>query len=440
MILEKLKSIFGVEEERKEEEKLPEEKKLSIEEVRERVTKKKNLSKRETKSNLQSTLEKISNVRRKIKDLRKDLKSAEPSEEVHPNIYKSAREAQRLLLKKIGRASGEMEVPSDPNWNSLLNFNRDLQNAGNLLRNSIISHGNQVSALFEGKVGKLKRLTDTLKSLSKELNTTLRKRKLELDDFDKFLNDISERDHLLDEKDKIERQIKDLENRKTKVEEDLSKKESSLESLKKSSRFEELEKSKQKREKYEQRKKRIRRKINSTISDLFRPLRKMDKMIERDEHMVNKEVLDALDMYLDDPVETVLSESEDLPKLKSMLRELKDLLREKMKLSDRERKKRLEEVREIIENKKVEKLRDEYFRIKENQKKLKRERESSSLLVKKNKLEDSIQDKKSELKKLENKIDDLKEELGKIKSQTKNKEKEIQEKTRTLLNAEIESI
>ncbi|KXA90881.1 hypothetical protein AKJ57_03260, partial [candidate division MSBL1 archaeon SCGC-AAA259A05] len=395
---------------------------------------------RETKKSLQPTFEKISNIREKIEDLRRDLKSAEPSEEVHPNVYKSAREAQRLLLKKVSRASDEMEVPSDPDWNSLLNFNRTLQNAGNLLRNSIISHGNQVSALFEGKVDKLRRLTDSLKSLSKELNTALRKRKLELDDFDKFLQDISERDHLLDEEDKIEGKIRELKNRKRKIEEDLNKKESSLESLKKSSRFQELKKSKQKRKEYNRRKKRIRRKINSTISDLFRPLRKMDKMIERDEHMVNREVLDALDMYLDDPVKAVLSESEDLPKLKSMLGELEDLLEDKMKLSDRERKKRLEEVREIIENKKVEKLREKYFRIEENQKELKQERESSSLLGKKNKLEKSIRNKKSELKKLENKIDDLEEELGEIEDQIKNREREIQEKTRSLLNAEIESI
>ncbi|KXA92527.1 hypothetical protein AKJ65_07425, partial [candidate division MSBL1 archaeon SCGC-AAA259E19] len=282
MILEKLKSIFGGEEERKEAEKPVGKEELSIEEIRERATREKNLSKRETKNNLQPTLEKISNVREKIDELRRDLKSAEPSEEVHPNIYKSAREAQRLLLKKIGRASNEMKVPSDSDWNSLLDFNRDLQNAGNLLRNSIISHGNQVSTLFEGEVNKLKSLTDTLKSLSKELNTALRKRKLKLDDFDEFLNDISERDELVDEKDNIKSKISDLENRRKNVEENLNKKENSLESLKKSSRFEELKQSEQKRKEYERRKKRIRRKINSTISDLFRPLRKMNKMIERD--------------------------------------------------------------------------------------------------------------------------------------------------------------
>ncbi|KXA93179.1 hypothetical protein AKJ65_06540, partial [candidate division MSBL1 archaeon SCGC-AAA259E19] len=188
------------------------------------------------------------------------------------------------------------------------------------------------------------------------------------------------------------------------------------------------------------RKKRIRRKINSTISDLFRPLRKMNKMIERDEHMVNREVLDALDMYLDDPVEAALSESEDLPKLKSMLGELRVLLNDKMKLSDRERKKRLEEVGEIIENKKIEKLREKYFRIEENREKLKEERESSSLLRKKNNLEKSVQNKKSELKKLENKIDSLKEDLDELNNQIENKEKEIQEKTRTLLDVEIESL
>lgn len=440
MILEKIKEVFGWGEEKKEIEEPESKGELSLEEIRESVRREKNLSKRETRKNLQPILEKISNVRKKIEDLRKDLKSAEPSEEIHPNVYKSAREAQRLLLKKVSRAIGEMEVPSDPNWNNLLNFNRDLQNAGNLLRNSIISHGNQVSVLSEGEVDKLRHLTDSLRSLSKELNTSLRKRKLELDDFDEFLDDISERDQLLDERDKVERKIGDLRERKEKIEEELNKKKSSLESLKKSSRFEELKESEQKRKEYEQRKKRIRRKMNSTISDLFRPLRKMDKMIERDEHMVNRDVLDALDMYLDDPVESALSESEDLPKLRSMLGELKDLLEDKMKLSARERKKRLDEVREIIENNKVEKLREEYFRIEKNQKKLKQEKESSSLLGKKNKLEKSIQSKESELKKLKNEIDDLEEKLDDVNNQIESKERELKEGTRTLLDAEVENI
>jgi len=220
----------------------------------------------------------------------------------------------------------------------------------------------------------------------------------------------------------------------------LEEKKDSLESLKRSQRFRELKEIKEKREKLAQEKKRIRKKIESKISSLARPLRKMSKLIEKDEHMVGTEVLKALDSYLEDPVEAALSEEEELPRFKAMIRELESVLESKMKLGERERRKRLEEVRDIIENRKVKNLREKYFESEDERKSLKKERESSPLLEKKERLEKSIRSEKSRLDGIKEKIEDAQEELSKIREDVQNNGDKIKEKAKSIFDAEVKEL
>lgn len=440
MVLEKLKEIFGGG--RGEEEEIEEEKveRVSIEKLPERIKEKKNQLIEDTRKELHSLLEKISNILVKLEDLKDNLASAESSEDVHANLYKSANEAKRLLVRKMDRAIENLDVSFEGKWKNLLNFNRDLQDSLNLLKNARISHSNQVSALYEGKMNKLMRLTDRLQSLSKELNTDLRKTNLELEELDDFLEEVEKKSGLEEKKAKLKENLNELKNRKEDIEEDYNRVKESLESLKKSKRFEELEEIKQKKKELEKKKKRICKKINSNLSDIARPLRKMSKLIERNEHMVSKEVLDAIDMYLDDPEEAALSEEEGLPKLNSLLEELEIALRDKMKLSEKERKKRLEEIRDMIENERVAKLRNKYFEIENKQENYRKERESSSLLDKKERLEKSVEDKESELEKTKDRIEDLDEEIEKITRKIQEKNSLIRKKAGSDLELEIEDI
>lgn len=437
MVFEKLKDLLGGEEGEKKPERVE---RLSIEEVRKRLKERRRRSIQETEKNVQPLLEKISNIRGKIEDLSDSLATAESSEEVHPNIYKSAREAQRLLLRKVDRATGGIKIPSESNWEELLDFNRSLQDVNNLLKNATVSHGSQVAILFGSKVDRLKRLTDGLKSLSKELNTSLRKRNLKLEKLDGLLEDISERENLLEREENLRGGIEELKDRKQEIQESYAKTKSSLESLKRSQRFEELEEIKQKRKELARQRKKIRKKIDSTISDLARPIRKMDKLIERNEHMVSREVLDALDSYLDNPVQAALSEEEGLPKFNAMLQELEGLLEGKMKLSNRERRKRLEEVQDIIENRKVAGFRGKYFQIENKQEELEEERKSSPLLEKKNRLEGSMRDKESELNGVKGKIEESESKLSRIEGQIKSKSEKIREAAKSILEVEIKEI
>ncbi|KXB08392.1 hypothetical protein AKJ55_01070 [candidate division MSBL1 archaeon SCGC-AAA382M17] len=434
MVFEKLKELFSGGEEKEEIEEVEE---ISIKEVEDRVENEKNRIIREAEEEVQPLLEKISNIQTKIDNTSDSLRGAESAEEVHPNLYKSAQEARRLLLKKIDRATGRIRVPSEPEWNELLDFNRSLQDANNLLKNGILSHGSRVAALFESKVNKLRRLMDSMQSLSRELNKSLRKANLKLEEFDDLVEDISEKDRLLNQKSGLKKKVEKLQGSKTEIEKSLERKEKSLESLKRSQRFKDLKDTKKEIKNLSRQEKLTKKKIDSAISELARPLRKLDKMIERDEHMVSSKVLEALDSYLDDPVQAALSEEESLPKLKAMLHELEEVLEDKMRLSDRERRKRIDEVRGLREDKKVERLREKYIRIRDRRQELEKERQSSSLLEKKDRLEGSVEDKKSELRNVENKLSKIKKNLSEVEEKVQDKKTEIRKNVRDLLDAKV---
>lgn len=443
MVFDKLKSIFGGGEEKKEEvseEVGVKKESLSIDELKKRINKRRNQPLQEIEEDYESILERVSNVRGKILDVNQSLLDAEAEEEVHPNIYKSASEAKRLFSNKVDRALEKMEPPSEPTWNGLLSFNRSLRDGVNLLQNARISHGNQVATLYEKEISKLNRLTNSAQSLSEELNSTLVNAKNKVDDFDELLEYLSEREEMLKAKKEFRKEIERLKNREQELEDKQEKKKKSLESLKKSNRFKELEDLKEEKKKLIEKKDKISKKIEYTISEISRPLRKMSKMIERDEHMVSKEVLDAIDSYRDNPVQTALQEVEELPKLRALLQELEEVLEDKMKLDEKERKKRLEEVRGMMKKEKVRKLRSNYLEIEDKLNDLKKEIETSPLLEKKENLEKSIQENESEIDSVREKIEQIEEDLDEKEISIEENARKIREKAESILNVEIEEL
>ncbi len=423
-----------------EEEKAPEKEELSIGEVKERIKNKKSHLLQDTEKDYQPILEKVSNIRKKMESLNKDLENAEPEEEVHPNIYKSANEGRRLLINKVDRAVEKLEVPSDPTWNDLLGFNESLLDAVNLLENAKFSHGEQVAALFENELSRMSRLVRSLSSVSNELNDSLRKVKSKSEDLEDIKNKIENRENLMSKRDHLEEKIDILRNKKEEMEYEIEKEREKLLSLKKSDRFKELDDIKGEIDELSHKKEKIRKEIDSNISELARPLRKMSKMIERDEHMVSSEVLEAIDLYQENPVQAALEEEEGLPKLKAMLRELEGVLEDKMKLSNREREKRLEEVRYMIESEKVKRLREDYLRAVKEVENLKKEIDDSPLLEKKERLETSIKNKKLEIEEFEEKITKKEEELKDVNEQIGERSRDILEKVDSVLGVRVEDL
>ncbi len=151
--------------------------------------------------------------------------------------------------------------------------------------------------------------------------------------------------------------------------------------------------------------------------------------------------MDALDSYLDDPVKAAVFEGdENLSKLKELLEELRTVLGDKMELGDRERSKRLEEVKSILNNRKVRNFRKRVFDIENEIEELENERETSSLLEKKERLEESIQSKESELEKFDKRIENLSEDLEELDKQVNELAVEIREESKSKLGVWVKNL
>lgn len=443
MVFNKLKKfLLGGDEKESEQKKEEQEKEsLSVEEVKERLRNEKSKPIDQIEEDVQPLLDEISDLKDKIEKLNQEIKNAEPEEEVHPKIYKSAEEARKLFSSKIKRALEKMETPNETNWDKLLNFNRKLQDAVNLLKNAKISHGEQISALFGEKMSKFNRLANNLQSISKDLNSDLREKKLKIDDFEELLEKIEKREELLENLEKSKEELESLKEENVSIQENLEEEKDSLQSLKKSERYEELEKIENRMDELSQKKEKKLKKIESKISSLARPLRKLSKMVERDEHMVDSAVLDGLDVYLDGSIESAIFEQDnDLKKLNRTLKELENVLEDKMKLSDRERKKRLDEVEEILDKKIVKNLKDDYLETEKEIEDLKEEKEKSSLLKKKERLENKIENKKSELKNIEEKKEELDGEINNLEDEINEKSVEIRDEAESILGVWVENL
>ena len=154
MVFEKIKKIFlGQPEER-------EVRKLTLEELEKEARKLKREALENARRNTEPLLERITRIKENIISLVESLAQAESTEEVHPRLYKSAIEARRLLVDKATRAAKEINPPSRPTWQELMDFNRSLARASNLLSESSISHGRYVGTLFRREMQQLMQLTD----------------------------------------------------------------------------------------------------------------------------------------------------------------------------------------------------------------------------------------------------------------------------------------
>lgn len=433
MAFKKIKDFFSGEAEEE-----PEVRRLTLDELKKEIIERKEDLKSKAEADLEAPLKRIIKTSDRIGRLIDDLEDAETSEEVHPRIYKSASEEKRLLIKKTRRALKKLEAPSSPTWGRLNKFSQSLSRSMNLLGEASSSHRLRVATLFEGRMKRLGDLLDNLQTASKDFNETLTNTNTRLNELDELSSTLSERDDLLRRSTALEKRIDSLKRRINDKQEALRKTRDSLEGLKKSDQFELLEESKEKRKRIKSKLNRIENSIQSSVSGISRPLRKMKKMIQREEYATSYDVLDALNSYLSDPFEAAKSEEEGLPKLRAMLQELKGLMEGEMKLSDRERRKKLETVEKLLEEHTVSKLLSEYREKKREMIELKEKRTESPLLKRKRELERSLKSTKSNLESTEKNLDEAKERLTKTKEDLAQKTERLRESSKSIFNAEIQ--
>ncbi|MFW6386032.1 MAG: hypothetical protein ACOCZP_02645 [Candidatus Hadarchaeota archaeon] len=437
MVLEKIKKLFSGKEKKEEKKKIQN---ITVEEAKKKIKEEKERIKNKKLDEMGPIIRDIDNLKVKIDEFTEEFKNAQSKEKVHPSIRKTANEARRLFLKKIDRAEQKIKTPEAPDWGDLLEIKNSLGEVINLLNNARSSHGQQINALYETELRKfhnlLKKLQDYHQKISPELSNV--NSKIE------NLNDTSDRiksiDRLKSKKNSLKSKIKNLREKKEKKKEKISEKRNSLKSLKKSDRHRELEEMKRDIEELSKKRDNYLSRIKSEIKDLDRPLRKLNKMIERKEEMVSKEVMDGINSYLNDPVKAALSESEGFPNLKATLKELNEVLPDKMNLDRRERNKHLNKVEKLLEENVILNLRKKYQKTEKEIKELKEEIENSSLLSKKSRLENEIEKLESEIEKINADIDKTDKEISKTEKEIKKKSEKVKRKFKGIFDLKIKDL
>lgn len=433
MVFEKIRKFFSADK--------PEEEyeihEVSLSDLKREIEDREKELKSQAKVDLKDPLNEVNDSIEDIQDLINELEEAEPSDEVHPRIYKSVMEEKRLLVKKTRNALKKLDVPSSMNLKRIKEFSQSLARSINILGDASTSHRARTATLFDDRVDRLRGLLDDLQDAAKDLNSILDSINSEINELNRLTDIIQERENALSKKASIEKEITSLENRLNEEENKLDKNGNSLKGLEMSDEFKSLREEIQEINSIESRLKTLQDSINSRISGISRPLRKMQRMIQREEYATSSDVFKALNSYLDDPFKAAENEDEGLPGLNSLLEELQDLMEEKMKLDEREREKKSETVNQLLENDTISRILDEYERERNRLKELKELKRKSSLLDRKKELEMNIEETRENIDSIKSELDEAEEELEDIKGVINDKSRELEEQARSVLDVKI---
>lgn len=386
-------------------------------------------------------LERLATLRDRLRAEAEALSRAESREEVHPRLYKSAGEARRLLIDKMSRAADGMDPPSKPTWEDLQSFNPALTRAVNLLSSAAVSHGRYVGMLFGREMQVIGELTQRAQVAAGRLNDALEGAKSRIRELDETSSAVKQYRGLVQRSKTLRDRQESLEARAEELKKAQAGKAKELKRLTKGDDFRKLEDLKKRRAEIEEDLKEVQSSINSTVSSIARPLRKMRKLAMAGEYPLDRETHNGLDSYLDDPFQAAFSEAEGLPKFASILQHLQKVIQdEKIKLRSRERRKKLEHINELLERRALAGLREKHERLEAELKAAREKYEQSPLLKQRSQLESSLESHKSDLKRTKDEIAAAREELGEVQRELEEIKQKIKKTASDVLGAQIKGL
>lgn len=330
-------------------------------------------------------------------------------------VYKAARAVGRMCLELQGVLSAFL-LGDPQSYDGLKQFSDNsarLANDAGRIRDRWIGYIRPYYILdmmsLNASVDKLRRLGDqTWEIFSKEGGLLRRLEEIhsrieKIEELEKSLQiQLNEHNQAIDEIERLEPQISETEHH--------------VESLATNPKIAELRK-------IDKRLRELRGELlASGFRRLGRPLRKLEAMASRGEYPIPPEVRDKLSEYLKRPFTTFLREAEGYPSLKSVLRSIQDAVkRKKLLLKQREERKVLERIENVVERNILDKMHREAMALVAERRKYLRDPECIELVR-------EYRQKKQELKNLQSRYEDL-----------QHRSKLLSEKVETLKNSLIQS-
>ena len=320
---------------------------LSLEELHERVKKLRAKKLEDAELGLNPLLEEITKDREKILDELKALTDAEPTEEIHPGLLKTATEARKLFIEKMTRGLAEIQRRPEFSVDTLAAFDGKLAKATNLTTHAMVTHARYLRDTFGSKFTAIESHLRGLHGLARQVHVGIESILRDDRSLDSISSEINSHAELIQHAEKVRNDIKSLEGRAKEIEEKVKKGRGRLTQLMSSEEFKRVAESRRKLEQARVEINRVRSEAVSAFSDLSRPLRKLDKLVASGGHQMDREMIKTLELCINNPAETISSD-EKISAAEALLQETAKLLAErKIDLDDRKRRKKLEMARKL---------------------------------------------------------------------------------------------
>ena len=411
--------------------------KLSLDSLEERINKLKQEKLSEAQSKLNAMLDRLSEERGALLNELKKLSEAEPAGEVYPGLRKTALEARRLLADKLTRAATDIQR-GEFSTNDLVTLDGKLTKMVNLTTDAIATHSRYVQALFGPHFNAIELRLRRLHGLIREVHVLIEGTLGEMRSLDLISSKISSQKELLNRIEDMRTNAKSLESQVVVFEKLIENESNQLARLINSEEFKGLDASGRELEQIEREIAHVKGAVSSAISGLSRPLRKMEKLVTAGECQMDREMVKVLELCIENPLE-VFSSNEKLATTDALLQKMIELLEGgKISMGDRERKKRMELARELLEEKKLLKLKERLTHLHAHIETKKRAREQTSLLKQKAELEESIEKYRSDLKRARATIEELHRESQLAEKDIDKNLRELEKLATEIIGATVE--
>jgi len=371
----------------------------------------------EIQPKLNAFFEKISERRDWILAELKSLAAAESAEEVYPGLYKTVDEAKRLLIDKLTRALTNIRPPGDAASADLVAFDSALTKSVNLSTDAIVAHGRFVARLFAPQLHLIESRLREMHGLSRDVHIAVEKVLAEIRSLEDISSKIMLQNDLIQRGGNLRTDIASFEKRIKELEEAIAAEKTQLTQLTNGEEFKQLESTQRELEQIEHELSHAKAVAAYTILNLSRPLRKMRKLMMEEKQM-SRETAEILELCIENPLEVFLSD-ERLAATTTLLQKMLGLIEsDKISLNARERRKKIEDARAILENETLVKLKQNLEQLRAKKGALENLSRSSPLLKKKAELEHTLDGSVLDLEHAKATLEELRRDL-------QNNEKEI---------------
>jgi chromosome segregation ATPase len=414
-------------------------KRLSISSLKEQILKLKQERLAETSSKLNDVLGRLSEERNTFLNELKNLSEAEAAEGVYPALYKSAIEARRLLVDKLTRSLIKFQPQAEISTDMLTSLDEKLTKMVNFTTHAITTHGRYVRMVFGSRMNALQLRLRYLHGLVKEAHALIEEALKKTRSLDSLLSKVESQMELLHRIDAMRDESESMRGRITELEKSIENENTKLARLMESEEFKRAGSLRDEIQRIEQEITRMRDAIASTLSSIGRPLRKMEKLVTSGKYEMNRELEIVLKLCTRDPL-AIISSDEKVSAAQSLLQRMSSLLEEgKINLSERDRAKRIEMVREIVREERLAKFKKRLEQLRGEKEERLRVWEQLPHL-RKSELEQAIEKYRAEMKAMQTRIAELDDGLKSAREEADKNRSDLEQLASEVMGTKIEII